>query len=65
VGGEVESFAVIDDEQGGTAELFFLEAVLEFLEERGVGLEGNDDGLSVGDEFSISGRRLTHRRIFE
>ncbi len=38
VGGEVEFFAVVHDEQGGAGELFFLQAVLEFLEERGVGL---------------------------
>ena len=31
VGGEVEFFAVIDDEQGGSGELLFLEAVLELL----------------------------------
>ncbi len=37
--GEVEFFAVIDDEQGGAGELLFLEAVLELLKQRGVGLE--------------------------
>jgi hypothetical protein len=39
VGGEVEFLAVIDDEQGGAGELLFPEAVLEFLEQRGVGME--------------------------
>jgi len=52
VGGEVEFFAVVDDEQGGAGELLFLEAVLEFLEQRGVGLEGDDDGFAFGNEFS-------------
>ena len=42
MGGEVEFLAIIDDEQGGAGELLFLEAVLELLEERGVGLEGDE-----------------------
>ena len=47
MGGEVEFFAIIHDEQGGAGELLFLEAVLEFLEQRGVGLEGDDDGFAI------------------
>ena len=42
--GEVKFFSVIDDEKRGTGELLFLKAVLEFLKERGVGLEGDDNG---------------------
>ena len=51
MGGEVEFLAVIDDEQGGAGEVLFLEAVLQLLEQRGVGLEGNDDRFTLGDEI--------------
>jgi hypothetical protein len=40
MGGEVELFAVIHDQLGRAGEVLFLQAVLEFLEQRGVGLEG-------------------------
>jgi hypothetical protein len=35
----VEFLAVIDDEQSGAGEGFLFQAVLEFLKQRGVGLE--------------------------
>ena len=51
MGGEVELFAIIDDEQCGFGKILFLEAVLKFLKQGGIGLEGNDDRLAFGDEF--------------
>ena len=51
VGSEVEFLAIVHDEQGGSGETFLFEAVWEFLEQRCVGLEGNDDRLALGDEF--------------
>ena len=51
MGGKVELFAIVDDEECGFGEILFLEAVLKFLQQRGIGLEGNDDRLAFGDEF--------------
>lgn len=53
VGGEVEFFALVDDEQGGAGELLFLEAVLEFLKQGGIGLEAGGDGFAQWAERNL------------
>ena len=56
-GAEVEFVSVVDDEEGGVSEVHFLQAIEEFLEQRGGALGADDD---IASEVRFGEQGVSH-----